>query len=243
MMEFVKRLSTRNADVRSERPVLIACIGDSVTHGCFELIVDKNGGYQPTYRPDEGYTAMLSRKLRRLFPVAAVTVLNAGISGDSSRGGLMRLERDVLSFKPDLVTVCFGLNDSMNRDTDAGLAAYERNMKQIFRKIIDSGSEAMLITPNFMCSYVSSVVEGEMLRNTAAHAVEVQKGGILKRYAECACAVAKEMNVPIADVYKRWEQLHAVGVDTTALLSNGINHPTAEMHGLFVEEILRTAFE
>ena len=51
------------------------------------------------------------------------------------------------------------------------------------------------------------------------------------------------MNIPVADAYRRWEQMAAMGVDTTALLSNGINHPTAEMHDIFVDEIMRKVFE
>ncbi len=244
MMKFISRIEARNAQPRSERPIVIACIGDSVTHGCFELVVSqKENTYQPVYQPDEGYVARLSRHINRLFPAAAVTLLNAGISGDSSRGGLQRLQRDVLNFSPDLVVVNFGLNDSMNKDTEAGIAAYESNMRRIFQKILESGAEAMLVTPNFMCSYVSCAVEGDGLRATAQRAAEVQNGGILKRYTEAARIVAREMNVPIADTYRRWEQLHDAGVDTTMLLSNGINHPTKEMHDLFVEEILRTAFE
>lgn len=242
MMKFVERISARSKDARSERPVLIACIGDSVTHGCFELIVDKESdSYEGVYKPNEGYTARLNRKLNELFPAAAVTVLNAGIGGDSARGGLARLERDVLYFKPDLVIVNFGLNDSMSRDIEGGIKSYENNMRQIFEKILASGAEAILVTPNFMCSYVSVRVEGEGLRKTAAQAVKIQNDGILRRYVETARTIAAELNIPIADSYRRWEQLQAAGVDTTALLCNGINHPTPEMHDIFVEEILRIA--
>ncbi len=243
MMKFVGRLSRRNGNARSERPVLMACIGDSVTHGCFELIVDANGDYVPVYRSEKGYVSGVERRLRALYPAAAVTVLNAGISGDSSRGGLARIERDVLSFSPDLVTVNFGLNDSMSADTERGVEAYRKNMRAMFEKILASGAEAMLVTPNFMCSYVPSTVQGEGLRGTAARAAQVQNEGILKRYVDAAREIAREMNVPAADAYARWERMAACGVDTTALLSNGINHPAEEMHAIFEEEIIRAMFE
>ena len=71
----------------------------------------------------------------------------------------------------------------------------------------------------------------------------MQNGGVLTRYVEAARGVARKLGVPVADAYRRWERLQAAGVDTTALLSNGINHPTVELHGLFVEEIMRTVFE
>ena len=242
-MRFVRRLAARHADTRSERPVVIACLGDSVTHGVFDLFVEPTGDFVPHFLPEQCYPAKLGRKLNEMCPGAAVTVLNAGISGDGSAGGLERLERDVLSFKPDLVLVNFGLNDSMNPDPDAGVAAYEKNMTEIFRRILESGAEAMLVTPNFMCSYVPAIVVGDKLRGVAEAAAKVQNDGILTRYVGAARDAAKKLNVPVADAYRRWEQMRDMGVDTTALLSNGINHPTVEMHDLFVEEVIRKAFE
>ena len=239
-MKFVRRLAARNESVRSERPVVIACLGDSVTHGCFDLFVDAEDKYIPHHMPDQGYVAKLGRKLNELFPVAAVTMLNAGISGDGSRGGLERLERDALFFHPDLVIVNFALNDSMSGE--AGLEKYAANLREIFQRILDSGAEALLLTPNFMCSYVPHTVVGENLTRIAQEAAKVQNSGVLTKYVEAARAVAKEMNVPVADAYRRWERMRDLGVDTTLLLSNGINHPTVEMHDLFVEEIMRTVF-
>lgn len=240
-MKTVIRLAARNESVRSERPVVIACLGDSVTHGCFDLFVDAKDQFIPHHMPDQGYVAKLGRKLNELFPVAAVTMLNAGISGDGSAGGLQRLERDVLSFHPDLVIVNFALNDSMGGE--AGVEKYAANMREIFRQILSSGAEALLLTPNFMCSYVPHTVVGANLTKIAQEAAKVQNEGILTKYVEAARAAAAELNVPVADAYRRWEKMKEAGVDTTLLLSNGINHPTVEMHDLFVEEIMRTVFE
>jgi lysophospholipase L1-like esterase len=212
-----------------------------VTHGCFELKLDDKGGFEPVYYADKCYVAGIRRRLNELFPAAAVSVLNAGISGDGSAGGLQRLERDVLAFRPDLVTVNFGLNDSTGGPD--GVEAYKNNMREIFRRILDSGAEAMLVTPSFMCSYVPALVEGEGLRAFAKVAAGIQNDGVLAMYVEAAREAAREMGVPIADTYKRWEQLRDAGVDTTALLSNGINHPNFELHELFVEEIMKQVFE
>jgi len=240
-MKIVRRLAARNEAVRSERPILIACLGDSVTHGCFDLFVDAKDQYIPHHMPDQGYAAKLGRKLNELFPVAAVTVLNAGISGDGSAGGLERIDRDALSFHPDLVIVNFALNDSMSGE--AGIEKYASNMREIFRRILESGAEALLLTPNFMCSYVPHTVVGENLTRIAGEAAKIQNEGILTKYVEAARAAAEEMNVPVADAYRRWENMRDAGVDTTLLLSNGINHPTVEMHDIFVEEIVRKVFE
>ncbi|MBR4442609.1 MAG: GDSL family lipase, partial [Clostridia bacterium] len=115
-MKTTEKMALRCRDARACRPAVIACLGDSVTHGCFELVDLPDGRFDTTYRPHEGYPAKLQRRLNALFPAAAPCVLDAGISGDSARGGLERLERDVLSVRPDLVIVNFGLNDACGQD-------------------------------------------------------------------------------------------------------------------------------
>lgn len=56
-------------------------------------------------------------------------------------------------------------------------------------------------------------------------------------------AVAADCGVKVCDCHARWQKLRAAGVDTTALLSNRINHPTREMHDLFAVSLLETIFE
>ena len=77
----------------------IVCIGDSITGVYYHT-----GGMR-------AYPEMLQIALQKLHPKAAITVRNAGISGDTSKGGLARMERDVLAHKPHLVTIMFGMND------------------------------------------------------------------------------------------------------------------------------------
>lgn len=242
-MRFLEKLSARNEHAEAVAPTLIACLGDSVTHGCFDLLVRPDGSFTPRFMAEEGYAAKLVQRLNALYPAGNVSLLNAGVSGDGAAGGLARVERDVLSRRPDLVIVNFALNDSMHPNPDENIPAYARNMKEIFEKILDDGAEALLLTPNFMCRYVSYLVQGEPLRGTAAQAARVQNEGILTRYVEAAREAAEQTGVPVADAYARWERMDRMGVDVTALLSNGINHPTPEMHDVFVEEIMRKAFE
>ena len=152
-MRILEKLAARNAETPDRAAALIACLVDSVTHGCFEVFKNRYGKVDTVYRPEGGYPARLRRRLNLLYPASAVNVLNAGVSGDSSAGGLRRLERDVLSHLPDLVTVNFGLNDAMGGRN--ALSNYRSNMRALFSRILDSGAECMLVTPNRMCSYVS----------------------------------------------------------------------------------------
>ena len=238
MMKTTQLLAQRQKDARSCRPAVIACLGDSVTHGCFELIDLPDGRFETTYRPQEGYPARLQLRLNALWPKAAPCVLDAGISGDSAAGGLARLDRDVLSVHPDLVIVNFGLNDVCQPDTEKALAAYTKTMRAIFEKVLASGAECMLLTPNRMCSYVQPFITRQDLRDMAARCATLQTGGALTRFVDAAKAEALSLDIPVADTYALWQSLDRCGVDTTALLINGINHPCAEMHNAFARAIM-----
>jgi hypothetical protein len=50
---------------------------------------------------------------------------------------------------------------------------------------------------------------------------------------------ARENRVPLADASRRWEELETLGIPYETLLANGINHPNARGHELFVEELMR----
>lgn len=237
-MKVTQLISARNTDANGNRSPRIVCLGDSVTHGCFEVYIDKNGRVETVYDTPSGYVRKLNDKLLALYPASAVSIINSGISGDSSTGALNRFDRDVAVYQPDLVTVCLGLNDSMTPDTEAGLARYRANMTAIFARIRELGAEAILVTPNMMCSYVDPALKEEPLRNIAGAVVKCQTGGVLTAYVDAAREVAREAGVPIADAYAEWQAMERAGIDTTALLSNHINHPTREMHDIFVKKIL-----
>lgn len=70
----------------------VICMGDSLTYG-----------YGVSRA--EVWTALISDALGK------VEVINRGISGDTTGGMLARLERDVLSERPDLVILMGGSND------------------------------------------------------------------------------------------------------------------------------------
>ena len=71
----------------------------------------------------------------------------------------------------------------------------------------------------------------------------LQKGGKMDQYVDAMRKVAKEMNVPVADAYAEWKALEKKGVDTTAMLVNGMNHPTAEAHKIFTDKLYELLFK
>lgn len=238
MMKITSLIAARDRDAFAARPARIVCLGDSVTHGCFEVFMNKDNKVDTVYDTPSGYVRLLNDRLLTLFPRSGLSIINSGIGGDGTTGALKRFDRDVSVYQPDLVTVNLGLNDCMNPDADAGLAQYKANMAELFSRIRALGADAMLVTPNMMCSYVDPALKDDVLRGIAAAASARQTGGILTAFVDAAREVAREAGVPIADAYADWQAMERAGVDTTALLSNHINHPTREMHHLFANRII-----
>ena len=101
-------------------PVKIAVLGDSLA-----------AGYG--VKPAESFPARLEAALKAQG--RNVTVLNHGVSGDTTAGGLDRIDW-MLADKPDIVMVELGANDAL-RATDP--AVTEKNLDAIITKLKEAG--------------------------------------------------------------------------------------------------------
>src|SRR5256885_6488216 len=73
-------------------------------------------------------------------------VINTGISGDRTGGLLRDIDWRVLRFKPDVVSVMFGMNDcSLGM---AGRETFRKNLIEMAKKVRDAGAIPLLNTPN-----------------------------------------------------------------------------------------------
>lgn len=241
-MRFTELLTQKSENLASIDTPTIAFLGDSVTQGCFELYLTESGDIASTVDQDSVYHADFAKLLHLLWPKCPVNIINAGISGDSAPGGLRRLERDVLSHNPNLTVVSFGLNDSC-RGLRNAMEMYCDALREIFRKLTESGSEVIYMTQNMMNTTISRNLSEEKYRAIAEKSMEKETDGTLARYYEAGKAIAAEYGVKVCDVYAKWKRLQANGVKTTDLLANSINHPTRPMHWLFAMSLLETLTE
>lgn len=108
----------------NEAPVVLA-LGDSLTAG-YGLA------------PEQSFPAQLEAALRAAGIEARV--VNGGVSGDTSAGGLARLDW-LLAERPDLVIVELGANDGL-RGLDP--AATRDNLDRIIARIGNSGAHVLL---------------------------------------------------------------------------------------------------
>jgi lysophospholipase L1-like esterase len=101
----------RNPEVPVERgpnDFRLLALGDSVTFGWGVLY-------------EEAYPTLLAELLRKARPGREIHVMNASCSGYSTHHGFEMLRRRGLKYRPDVVTIWFGWNDSVVWDgmTDA----------------------------------------------------------------------------------------------------------------------------
>lgn len=229
-MRFKQLLDSRE-NPHTGTPI-IAFLGDSVTHGAFECV--KGGGC--IYDFAAVYHNRLRLMIAQRYDWLPVSIINAGVAGDTARGGLERIQRDVISHRPDLCVVCYGLND-IGGDLDT----YTQSLAGIFEALAQAGIEALFMTPNMLNTRVPDCVPDD-LTVYAEVTAGIQNSGKMDAYMAAAKQVAFRNGVVIADGYALWKQMQENGMDTTELLSNGINHPCREMHGMFAELLYETIF-
>ncbi len=82
----------------------------------------------------------------RLASLIGTSVLNAGVSGDTTEMALARIDSDVLSRDPRVVIVGLGGNDYL-RGVD--IATTERNLRMIVRKVHGAGAMVVLLGFSF----------------------------------------------------------------------------------------------
>lgn len=208
-------------------PITIVAFGDSVTHGALA-----NGEIDQ----DTVYWNLLRKKILQIRNYVPINMINAGIGGTTAHESMQRMERQVLRHCPDLIIVCFGLND-----VNEPLEQYINSLRYIFKKGKDSDSDLVFMTPNMLNTYVAEDTD-DALKDYAAVTAGYQTSGRMDRYMEAAVALASSMNIPVCDCYSRWKQL-SQSQDITKLLINRINHPTREMHHLFADCLFDTIFQ
>lgn len=220
-----------------ENPTL-CFFGDSVTHGEFEFT---NGFMESVHKPELVYHKLLSDRIK-VETGKKFTVINAGIGGNFTDDGLARIQTDVLDKKPDFCCVMFGTNDVTNsRKGKEALEHYKQNLREIVNKLRAQNIEVVFMTPGMLCDHGVKGFTGFWWFVHKFYE-SLQKSGKMDQYVEGMREVAKELNVPTADAYDQWKKLKAQGVDTTAMLVNGMNHPTPEAHHIFADKLYDLIF-
>lgn len=162
-----------SASPRSDLPKVVF-LGDSLAAG-YRLAAE------------EAFPAILGERLAALGREAEI--VNAGVSGDTTAGGLARLEW-VLAQRPDLLVVELGANDGLR---GVAVEASEANLTAIAERGRAAGARVLLLAmrlpPNYGAEYTRAF---ESIYPRVARAT----GATLVPFFLAGVAGAPELNLP-----------------------------------------------
>jgi len=121
-------------DDPAQKTPLVVFLGDSISAGL-------------DVAAEDAFPAQLQRKLATTE--AAFRLVNAGVSGDTTAGGLRRLDW-LLAQKPAVVVVELGANDGLRGGPHAEI---ERNLREILAKVRAGGAAPLLLGMRLPPSY------------------------------------------------------------------------------------------
>jgi acyl-CoA thioesterase-1 len=174
------------------RPPIIIVLGDSISAG-YGIEVE------------EGWVALLQKKL--IATNSNYRISNASISGDTSAGGLARIDQILTAQKPAFVLLQLGANDGLR-----GLSPVQmkKNLAGIARRAQKAGAKVILlgmkIPPNYGKRYV------EMFYNV---------------YPQ----LAKELDIPFVPFI-----LEDVALNKDLMQADGL-HPNAKAQPILADKI------
>ncbi len=192
--------------------------GDSITDMNRDRSFEHNMGI--------GYPTMVSGYLGTERP-GEFQFLNRGISGDRAINLLNRLDTDVLSLKPDYLSILIGINDVWRKyDSDTGMDVqwYESNYDRLLQQIKEALPDAKIM-----------ILEPFVLKASATQQHWAQFRADAEEHAAVAKKLAQKYDLLFVPLMERFDRAQALA-PAEYWLYDGV-HPTAMGH-----EIIKRAW-
>ncbi len=193
-------------------------LGDSVTD-CGREPGDNGEGPLGSNAYGGGYPRFFSSLYKVMHPERQVRFINKGIGGNQTRHVLARLQKDVLDYHPDVVTLCIGINDVwrlFDRPQIPGdgvdAEEYRANMVSIIESILKETDRLVLLTP-----YLIDRSPYEPMRLKM-----IEYGNICKELGE-------KYSLPVIDLQALFEGLMEKGATSYDLAGDRV-HPHSTGH-------------
>jgi len=199
-IEFAKPLvQLMQAEWPKNRTITIVCHGHSVPAGYFKT---------PVVQTFDAYPHLLHAAIKKKFPNAVVNVIVTAIGGEESDQGAARFGRDVMSLRPDVVTIDYALNDRR-----IGLEKAKAAWESMIETAQKGGVKVILLTPSW-----------DLTANSE---------GLLAQHAAQIRELAKKYGTGLADSFAAFQTQS----DKAPFMSQS-NHPNRAGHELILKGLL-----
>jgi lysophospholipase L1-like esterase len=171
-----------------------------------------------------GYAQVIAETLRAQKPELRLLFTNKGISGNRVYDLEERLERDVLSLRPELVSILIGINDvwrEFDSNVPSPLEDFRASYRRILERVVGAGCEVILLDPFLL----HTKPEFEAWRAVLEPKIEV-----VRELAQDFAAT----HVPLDDIFEAASQKQR-----PAFWAEDGVHPSAEGHALIAQSWLQ----
>lgn len=163
----VGTLSHVAAKLASDKPVVIVAFGSSSTEGY--------GSSSPEFT----YPSRLLKQLRRHYPSAEISMINAGRGGEDAPEMMNRLQSSVIDLHPDLVIWQVGTNAVLrNLDPDRTADMVEDGVARIQA----AGSDVVLVDPQYSPRVTEHLESASRMVKLLGRVAELRHVGIFPRF-------------------------------------------------------------
>jgi lysophospholipase L1-like esterase len=174
------------------KPVVIVAFGSSST-----------AGYGAS-SPEFNYPNRLAAQLRRQYPTADITVVNAGVGGEDAPEMMKRLQKEVIDVHPDLVIWQVGTN-AVLRNLDPADTA--RLVEDGITRIQAAGSaDIVLVDPQYSPAVNQRAESAGRMVKLLGKVAELRHVGIFPRF----------------EVMRDWHEKQAIPVESF-VISDGLH--------------------
>lgn len=188
------------------RTINIVCHGHSVPAGFFKT---------PVVDSLNAYPHLLHAALKKQYPHAVINVIVTAIGGENSTSGSRRFERDVLTHRPNLITIDYALNDR-----GMGTERARQNLADMIAKAKAKKIPVLLLTPT------------DDLR-----AKWDNDNDPLNKQAQMIRDLAADQKVGLVDSFATFKRRVKEGGTRQDLMSQ-VNHPNRTGHDLVTAELM-----
>jgi lysophospholipase L1-like esterase len=176
------------------------------------------------------YSKFIEMYLLVSVPELDLKMMQFGWGGERAPGFVNRIENDLMPWKPNVITTCYGMNDGRYREYGDSIGVvYKENMFKIVDRLKGTGATVVVGSPGAVDSYTYERTGRRRLTTATVYNENLAQLGVIAK------SVAEENGMPFANIHGAMmtamqkakaiygEEYHVAGRDGVHPRANGLN--------------------